>query len=796
MDYLPNYQPRSYLYSAGGTSMARPAVFDREAFVRACLQSERTSVTVDLSSEAKVRAFAEQVEHFHPDLLNAVVRWVNEPDKEHARDCVRLPGNPQTTASERMYGKAYTFMDVIACAQRENLQKLAAGDGSPVMHVSYGEPWQAGVSAIPEAPKPKLGRLGKFANWITRGWYEKSQTEKLTRNMQQLLSRPLAEAAQSDCRAHNVEVLKMEQVLRNDRERLAEFDRADHLLSVREAQLQAQVEKDRQLRETAERRIEDTDRSIRRIDALDTGVRALQNSMRVLGEVAQIRARHGDNPDEFNIVQINRLNDHLPNNLDVGQIKFLRTQLSNATGAYDSFLAFRLMSQQFEGKTPEEMDQMIREDEQKETNQRSLTSQNGWQSALKLLKDTPQSEWGAKLNELRGDYLHSANLYMDSFSQFCEENRLKAEIDRADERSLERARLQAQKAADMQQVETGRYEGEPDGIDQSRDAQMLRKIELEEMQKAREQLQRDRDAIQRDATARETCFHDFCRGRGTYEPLTSAFEVPGFGLPESAISESTRQVLDASRGLAPEHKDETAEHQMQSLTSARTRLEHAEHEKARVASYQDYQTLARLFGDYDQIENEATDSHALAADQMADITKRSFEKLAEIAAFARTSNAIAWKMLSEEENGGVQTDLRILESYADPGAIGDKSLGSEKARLGQLRSAVMTVQSRDPDYAAFCGDRTGITEQVSHEAEQARESYQTALDAHREPLRQSLLSDVAEHAGRQGAHHQMEREPISRTALEQKQPKVKPAEMSGKSKEHQTPELHAGGMRK
>ncbi len=250
---LPEYRPLLYQrLRAGGTENAFSSMpFDKEAFVQACLQSETSTVTIDLSNEEKVRAFADQVERFHPALLDAVVKWVNDPDKEHARDCVHLagwlPGELPRTASQEMWEKGYTFMDVIVEAQRRNLNPPANVRDEVFLSVSYGSPDQRGTFIRSEQAKPELGLIGRIANRLSGGAYERSLEEQQRQEMRSTLSQSPPETTRSANAAHNREVLRAEQMVRDCNERLSEYSRAKTLLGEREQELARRVERDREL---------------------------------------------------------------------------------------------------------------------------------------------------------------------------------------------------------------------------------------------------------------------------------------------------------------------------------------------------------------------------------------------------------------------------------------------------------------------------------------------------------------------------------------------------------------------
>ncbi|MBO5199408.1 MAG: hypothetical protein J6B85_12990 [Lachnospiraceae bacterium] len=265
---LPDYIPPTYEVWDTWNSRKKRQVLQtgtdtqtlrKEAFIRSCLASETSSVLTDLSSEERIRSFADRAGQFDENLIGVMNRWAAHEDKEYIRDGIAVDGR---TASSLMWEHGLTFLDVVVGVQKileapeayavtrisvstngpdkrleENLlerkptegdsrgedvrkdSKKASGIWKRVKGVFGAERDSFGGSEAAHEQNPQPGRQlsGEHISAVRRSMDELFREDK--------------NAGGAALREHNRDCLRAEQAVRLEEEKEKVFTKADRLLT-------------------------------------------------------------------------------------------------------------------------------------------------------------------------------------------------------------------------------------------------------------------------------------------------------------------------------------------------------------------------------------------------------------------------------------------------------------------------------------------------------------------------------------------------------------------------------------
>ncbi len=147
---------------------------DKQAFKRACLMSEKSSVLVALGDEKQINATMDKMKNFDYHVISLINTWSNSTHPEMAAERVSIEGKK---ASEYMKEKGYSFMDCMIMAQTAieknkpfvefDMAEESMDKKTPSQKINLSDPK---MENTPPSHMPKL--LNRFLKIVTFGFYQ------------------------------------------------------------------------------------------------------------------------------------------------------------------------------------------------------------------------------------------------------------------------------------------------------------------------------------------------------------------------------------------------------------------------------------------------------------------------------------------------------------------------------------------------------------------------------------------------------------------------------------------------
>jgi len=154
---------------------------DRQAFKRACLMSERSSVLVELGDEKQINKAMDKMNHFDYRVISLINKWSNSAHPEREIDLVSINGKP---GAEVMKENGYSFMDCMMLAQtaieknKPCVEFDMAVSGDQKRHDQKMNLSDPSLKNIPPSHMPKL--LDRILKVATLGFYQ-NREERMNR---------------------------------------------------------------------------------------------------------------------------------------------------------------------------------------------------------------------------------------------------------------------------------------------------------------------------------------------------------------------------------------------------------------------------------------------------------------------------------------------------------------------------------------------------------------------------------------------------------------------------------------
>ncbi len=152
----------------------RDEKLDKQAFKRACLMSEKSSVLVALGDEKQINAAMDKMKNFDYHVISLINTWSKSTHPEMAAERVSIEGKK---ASEYMKEKGYSFMDCMIMAQTAieknkpfvefDMAEESMDKKTPSQKINLSDPK---MENTPPSHMPKL--LNSFLKIVTFGFYQ------------------------------------------------------------------------------------------------------------------------------------------------------------------------------------------------------------------------------------------------------------------------------------------------------------------------------------------------------------------------------------------------------------------------------------------------------------------------------------------------------------------------------------------------------------------------------------------------------------------------------------------------
>jgi hypothetical protein len=735
-----DYRPPAY----NTTGMARPivpiqselTVLDRQALAEALRNSERSSITVDLTTDEKIDAFIDTAQHFDPRLIALMNNWAHTDDKERARDSLTIDGQ---TASARMWEQGKSFMDVICDTQRH----LDDPSHMPDMTLSAAGPDMAGQRltplAVSQQQPPQMGIFGRFANWVSRGAYGRRLIEQEDIARREVLA--AAPENTEELAAHNKAVLQAEQILKDDTERLSEMNRADATLRDHEQWLTEQVEKDNRQRDISDAEIRPLSDQIGILDAEETDIAAFRQSV-ARGDSF---SRHLES-DNLQIFDLDGMRNQKPPRLDMGRSMDLDRRISSAALSYSRMTLFN----RFADMTPEEFEAARPSPGADPVTDRIYGEVEGLPPEQ---REQRREALKAQFNQDGRSCLTAFQGCLDStgLAALSTEEATRARAARRTE-TIERrdALTEARDHAAIPGIDT---HGQQVDVDMSPAAMAARMIELEDVRAMRGDMSRDihsTEAGVRASQAQLTNIRAAIPGTPGYaDPqLTNAPPINVQGSVTPAIAEAARTGLHTPAAQTDKAGLYAARANLDALVSARDADEQILGDLQRTASLD-----ADLFD-------------AASRDRPTRYREGTQQNIATYIQAAREMPSARYDLLTQDNQTRFEQDIHELTTLSQREDLTGFDSIQFSTLVSHVRNTVNAAIEANPNFVAMNGRDFGeIRAEHEQSIRTARDAYEPLESATRAERQSTLIGRVAERSAASERGATMMRELTSSRAL-------------------------------